>query len=158
VTDDAQTGRGTVEDRAEIEGVVRAFFAAFTSGPDSAAGLDALRSLLLPRAVVVRTCGLEPEVYDVEGFIAPRAELLAGDNLTDFREWAVSGRTEIFGDIAHWFGSYAKEGVQDGAAFTGRGMKSLQLVRTSGGWRISAAAWDDERDGLTSADLLTGGR
>jgi len=27
-------------------------------------------------------------------------------------------------------------------------MKTLQLVRTAGGWRISAVAWDDERDGL----------
>jgi len=31
----------------------------------------------------------------------------------------------------------------------GRGMKTLQFVRTVTGWRISAAAWDDERDGLT---------
>ena len=26
-------------------------------------------------------------------------------------------------------------------------MKTLQFVRTSDGWRISAVAWDDERDG-----------
>ena len=41
--------------------------------------------------------------------------------------------------------------MQDGTPFTGRGMKTLQLVRTSGGWRISAAAWDDERDGVEIA-------
>ena len=34
----------------------------------------------------------------------------------------------------------------DGEPFTGRGAKSVQLVRTSDGWRISAVAWDDERD------------
>jgi hypothetical protein len=28
-------------------------------------------------------------------------------------------------------------------------VKTLQFVRTGAGWRISAAAWDDERDGLT---------
>lgn len=28
-------------------------------------------------------------------------------------------------------------------------MKTLQFVRTSAGWRINAAAWADERDGLT---------
>ena len=27
-------------------------------------------------------------------------------------------------------------------------MKTLQFVRTPAGWRISAVAWDDERDGL----------
>ena len=68
----------------------------------------------------------------------------------------VHGRTEVFGDIAQHFGSYAKAGVQDGTPFTGRGMKTLQFVRTPDGWRISAAAWDDERDGLTiDTDWLT---
>ena len=52
----------------------------------------------------------------------------------------------MYGDVAHWFGTYAKEGVMDGEPFAGRGSKSLQLIRTSAGWRISAAAWDDERD------------
>jgi len=61
----------------------------------------------------------------------------------------------MFGDIAHWFGSYAKEGVQDGTPFTGRGMKTIQFVRMSAEWRISAAAWDDERDGMTVQSKLT---
>jgi hypothetical protein len=136
------------EDRAAIADLVRTFFAAFTSGPDSPARLDALRAVFLPEAVIVRTCGREPAVYGVDSFIAPRQELLSGGTLTDFSEWELAGHTEIFGDIAHHFGSYAKAGVQDGTPFTGRGMKTLQLVRTSAGWRISAAAWDDERDGL----------
>ena len=32
--------------------------------------------------------------------------------------------------------------------FTARGMKTLHFVLTTEGWRISAGAWDDERDGL----------
>jgi hypothetical protein len=110
--------------------------------------MDTLRALFLPEAVIVRTCGGEPAVYDVEGFIAPRQELLSGSALFDFSEWELSGRTEVFGDVAQHFCGYAKQGVQDGSPFTGRGMKTLQFVRTSAGWRISAAAWDDERDGL----------
>jgi hypothetical protein len=137
-----------VADRDAIAEIVRTFFAAFTSGPDSAARLDALRAVFLPAAVIVRTCGFEPAVYGVDSFIAPRQALLSGGTLIDFSEWELRGRTEIFGDIAQYFGSYAKAGVQDGTAFTARGMKTLQLVRTSAGWRISAAAWDDERDGV----------
>jgi hypothetical protein len=152
VIEDAQAGANaspdTAADIGEIEGLVKAFFGAFTSGPDSARRLDTLRSVLLPGAVIVRTCGMEPAVYDVEGFIAPRAALLSGGTLVDFEEWPLSGRTDVFGDIAHWFGAYAKEGVQGGEPFTGRGMKSLQFVRTAEGWRISAAAWDDERPGV----------
>ncbi|GAA1408026.1 DUF4440 domain-containing protein [Catellatospora coxensis] len=144
----ADTPETTDPDRAAIAEIVRAFFAAFVSGPDGTARLDALRCLFLPGAVIVKTCGGEPTVYDADGFIAPRQALLAGGALTDFREWELSGRTEVFGDIAQHFCSYAKSGVQDGTPFTGRGMKTMQLVRTSAGWRISAAAWDDEREGL----------
>jgi hypothetical protein len=139
-------------DRAAIATLVRTFFDAFTSGPGVATRMEALRAACLPQAIVVRTCGGEPTVYDVDGFIAPRQALLTDGTLEQFREWELSGHTEVFGDIAHHFCSYAKEGVQGGAPFTGRGMKSLQLVRTSRGWRISAAAWDDEREGLSLHD------
>jgi hypothetical protein len=135
-------------DRAVIAGIVRTFFAAFTSGPDVDARLDALREVFLPEAVIIRTCGGEPTVYDIDSFIAPRQALLSGGTLVDFSEWELSGHTEVFGDIAQRFCSYAKSGLQDGTPFAAQGMKTLQFVRTSAGWRISAAAWDDEREGL----------
>lgn len=147
--DDERPGSAAADDRAAIAGIVRTFFAAFTSGAECATRLDALRRVFLPEAVIVRTCGGAPAVYGVESFIAPRQELLSSGSLTDFREWELSGRTEVFGDIAQHFCGYAKAGVRDGTPFTGRGMKTLQFVRTPAGWRISAAAWDDERDGLT---------
>jgi hypothetical protein len=142
------------DDVAAIAGIVRTFFAAFTSGPESTARLDALRAVFLPGAVIVRTCGGEPAVYDVEGFIKPRQELLSGGRLTDFREWEESGRTEVFGDIAQHFCRYAKAGVQDGNAFSGRGMKTIQFIRTGADWRISAAAWDDEREGVGIGEAI----
>ena len=132
-------------DRQAIGAVVRTFFAAFATGPDLAERMAALRAAFLPEAVVVRTCGGEPTAYDVEGFIAPREAMLTDGTLSEFREWELDGHTELFGDVAHHFCGYAKEGVQDGSPTSGRGMKSLQLVRTGAGWRISAAAWDDER-------------
>lgn len=139
----------TPGDEAQIAAVVETFFAAFTSGPDVEQRLDALREVLLPDARIVRTCGGEPTVYDVDGFIAPRKALLTQGGLTRFREWETSGRTDLWGDIAQRWCSYAKEGEQDGVPFTGAGRKTVQLVRTAVGWRISGAAWDDEREGLS---------
>ena len=139
-------------DRAEIAEIVRTYFAAFTSGPGCDERMDALRATLLPEAVIVRTGGGEPAVYDVDGFIAPRQAILTDGTLEEFHEWELSGHTELFGDIAHHFCSYAKEGVQSGVPITGRGMKTLQLVRTAAGWKISGAAWDDEREGLSLDD------
>jgi len=137
------------ETTAEIESVVEGFFAAFRSGPEAAAAAAVLRDLLLPEAVVVRTCGLTPTVYDVEGFIAPRVELLSSGRLEDFREWPTQHRVDVFGDIAQVWCSYEKEWLEDGVRKDGRGMKSIQLVRTDHGWRIAAAVWDDERPGLS---------
>src|SRR5690349_14988998 len=137
---DEGPGGGVADDRAAISGIVRTFFAAFTSDADCIARLDALRQVFLPEAVIVRTCGGAPTVYGVDSFIAPRQELLTNGVLTEFREWEVSGHTEIFGDIAQHFCGYAKAGTQNGTPFTGRGMKTLQFVRTSAGWRISAVA------------------
>ncbi len=135
-------------DAEAVAALVGVFFAAFTSEPDCVERIADLRAAFLPAAVIVRTCGLEPTVYDVEGFLQPRQALLTGGTLTGFREWQLIGRTDIWGDIAQHVGSYAKSGVQDGVPVTGRGMKTLQFVRTSAGWRISAAAWDDEREGV----------
>ena len=132
---------------SEIDELVHIFFAAFASGPDVLDRLGALRDVLLPGAVIVKTCGA-PETYDVDGFLEPRAELLTSGRLTGFREWELAGRTDAFGDVAQRVCTYAKEGVLDGEPFTGRGFKTLQFVRRDGRWRISAVAWDDEREGL----------
>jgi hypothetical protein len=148
-TDAGATDAGTTDsegaDRAEVSRLAAAFFAAFTSAPDCAERLRDLRQLFLPGAIIVRTCGLEPAVYGIDDFIAPRQALLSSGSLADFREWEVDERTDVFGDIAQRLSRYAKEGVHEGTAFTGRGTKTLQFVRTSDGWRISAVAWDDER-------------
>lgn len=139
---------GVDADRAAIAAIVQRFFAAFSSGPGCDDRLDRLRSAFLPEAVIVRAGDGQPAVYGIDTFIEPRRALLTGGTLTDFGERELAGHTEVFGDIAAHFCSYAKSGVQDGAPFAGRGMKTLQFVRTSAGWRISAAAWQDERPGL----------
>jgi hypothetical protein len=129
---------------SEIDGLVATFYAAFTSGADVDARLDALPGIFLQQAVIVRTGGAGTTVYDVDGFIAPRRALLTGGALREFREWEVSGHTDVAGDVAQRFSSYAKSGVQDGVPFSARGTKTLQFVRTDHGWRISAVAWYDE--------------
>jgi len=146
--DSRVSDEGHVSDERQIGRIIEAFFAAFTSGPHSASRLEVLRSLFHPAAVIARTCGLEPVLLGVDDFIAPRARLLSSGGLVRFREWELRGRVQVFGDLAVYVGSYAKAGVQDGLPFEGRGLKTMHLIRTADGWRISAAAWDDEREGV----------
>jgi RimJ/RimL family protein N-acetyltransferase len=139
-------------DAPQILALVRTYFAAFTSGEGTDSRLEALRAVMLPSAIIVRTCGLSPAVYDIESFIAPRRELLTNGSLSNFSEQARLGHLDVFGDIAHWFGRYTKDGELHGQPCPGAGMKSIQFVRTHEGWRISAAAWDDDRPGITPSD------
>ncbi|MBM7520239.1 nuclear transport factor 2 family protein [Nocardioides nitrophenolicus] len=130
------------DDRA-VRAVVDRFFAAFVSGPEAAARAEDLRAVLLPEALLVSAAGAGLTTYDVESFIAPRVALLGSGALSDFREWVESARVDRFGEIAQVWCTYAKSWRQDGEPRTGSGAKSLQLVRTAGGWRISAVVWDD---------------
>lgn len=136
-------------DRDAVAAVIDTFFSAFVSGAAAVRGAELLRQVLLPEAVIVRACGLEPVSYTVETFIQPRVELLAAGRLHDFRERAVTTRIDVFGDIAQAWCWYDKSWSEDGQAHHEHGMKTIQLIRTGAGWRISALAWDDERPGLT---------
>ncbi|WP_243706158.1 GNAT family N-acetyltransferase [Micromonospora sp. KC721] len=142
--EDWRTPATTSSDQEEIHALIRCYFDAFTSGSRVDEQMAALRDAMLPGAVIVRTCGTEPEVYDVDAFIQPRRAMLTDGTLTDFHEQARLGRLDVFGDIAQWFGRYVKQGRRNGVPYAGGGMKSMQFVRTDAGWRISAAAWDDD--------------
>ncbi|MFF4014904.1 DUF4440 domain-containing protein [Streptomyces sp. NPDC001843] len=128
--------------KTEIDLVTADFFAAFDNRGGRAADVARIRRLMLPTGVIVKT-GPEFAVYTVDEFIEPRRRLLADGRLVEFREWETSEETRIAGDVASRFSTYRKSGRLAGAAFEGGGTKTLQFVRTSVGWRISAVAWYD---------------
>jgi hypothetical protein len=69
--------------------------------------------------------------------------MLTDGTLTEFSEWEVTARTEIFGSVAHRFSEYRKSGYRDGTWFEGSGSKTTQFLRTPAGWRMASLAWDD---------------
>jgi hypothetical protein len=137
------------EDERAIDAVVHAFFQAFGNKGGVRPDLDALRALFLAEGVIIKTCGDAPTIYDLRSFIEPREKLLTSGELVDFSEEELWGRTDLFGNIAQRFCVYRKSGLLSGQRFEARGTKSIQLVKTPAGWKISAVAWDDEREGLS---------
>jgi hypothetical protein len=131
----------------ELESLLSEFFAAVSFEAGGLPVYERLRELFLPGGLLIRNSGPEPEVTDVEEFIALRRAVLAAGGLAAFHEAELTAVTESFGQVAHRFSTYTKRGVLDGNAFTTRGAISTQFVRTSGGWRIASMAWDDERPG-----------
>jgi len=134
------------DDKAAIDAIMREFFAAFASPVAGPVSLAPLRRMFLARAVIVRNAGARPEVMGVGDFIAPRETLLNDGSLLEFREIEEAESTQIFGNIAQRFSTYRKSGRLDGSPFSTRGRKTVQFVRDDGVWKISALAWDDERD------------
>lgn len=131
------------EVKAELDRLMSVFLGAFTNADGGRPDLGAVRGVFIPQGMIIKNIGGDPVIYDLDGFIEPREKILTDGTLTEFREWEVAERTEVFGSIAHRFSEYRKSGYLDGTWFEGSGHKTTQYVRTPDGWRMSAMAWDD---------------
>ena len=130
---------------AELARLAAAFFAAVSFEEGGTPGYDAIGDLFIDAGLLIRNTGDAPEVTTVEEFIAPRAQLVASGALTSFYEGELEAVNQSFGTVAHRWCTYEKRGVQNRAAFEGRGAISTQFVLTPDGWRMSSMAWDDAR-------------
>lgn len=138
---DAATDAASDEDR--IDALAAAFFDAFTNADGREVDLGRLESAFVPGAVIV-SHGEPVKAESVEQFLTPRQKLLTSGELTEFREWETSRTTLVSGSVAQCLVRYAKSGVRHGSAFTGSGTKSIQLLRTPTGWRITGITWSDD--------------
>ncbi|MDH6463704.1 ribosomal-protein-serine acetyltransferase [Micromonospora sp. A200] len=136
---------GGADVKAELDQLMRAFLGAFTNTGGSRPNLGAIHEVFIPQGTIINNVGAVPVIYDLDAFIAPREKILTDGTLTEFSEWEIAERTEIFGSVAHRFSHYRKSGVLNGEWFEGSGHKTTQFVRTPDGWRMSSMAWDDVR-------------
>ncbi|MFJ9854446.1 GNAT family N-acetyltransferase [Streptomyces sp. NPDC101150] len=129
--------------QAELDRLMRVFFSAFDNTGGRGPDLGVIRDVFIPQGRIIANVGDEPVIYDLDAFIEPREKMLTDGTLTEFSEWEVAERTEIFGSIAHRFSTYRKSGFRHGEWFEGSGCKTTQFLQTPSGWKISSLAWDD---------------
>lgn len=129
--------------KAELDQLIRTFLGAFTNTGGTRPDVDVIREVFIPQGMIISNVGGKLVVYDLDAFIEPREKILTDGTLTEFSEWEVAERTEIFGSIAHRFSEYRKSGFLDGEWFEGSSHKTTQFVRTRDGWKMSSMAWDD---------------
>ncbi|AXE81795.1 DUF4440 domain-containing protein [Streptomyces atratus] len=129
--------------KAELDQLMHSFLGAFTNTGGSRPNVNAVHEVFIPQGMIIKNVGGEPVIYNLDAFVEPREKILTDGTLTEFSEWEVAERTEIFGSIAHRFSEYRKSGFLDGEWFEGSGRKTTQFVRTPVGWRMSSMAWDD---------------
>jgi hypothetical protein len=144
-----KTDGDAASSKRELDALTAAFFRAVTFAEGETPAYANLPHLFLPSACLIRNSGAAPEVSTLSQFIEARQRKVAAGELTHFREAETREITEIFGQVAHRFSTYEKEGLDLGVALAGRGIISIQFVMTPAGWKISSMVWDDERPGLT---------
>lgn len=133
----------------ELKRLVDGFFSAVSFAHGSKPKYDDIYELFIEAGLLIKNVGANPEISTVPEFIRPRQASVDSGQLTQFHESEIAGVTEVFGNVAHRFSSYAKSGTLNGTSFNARGMVCTQFIKTPSGWRMSAMAWDDERSGLT---------
>jgi hypothetical protein len=136
------------DDCKQLDELMGRFLRAVSFEPGERPPYDELRGLFIDGAKLIKNSAATPEISTVPEFIAPRQRSVDRGELTAFEEVELDAITEIFGNVAHRFSTYAKRGTLNGAPLDARGAISTQFVRTPDGWRMSSMAWDDERPGV----------
>ena len=135
--------------KSELGRLTSEFFRAVSFEAGSSPSYRSIRELFIERGLLIKNVSSTPEISSVPEFIESREALVRSGTLTRFHESEISESTVIFGNVAHRFSAYVKSGTSSGTPFDARGMVTTQFIKTPGGWKMSAMAWDDERPGLS---------
>ena len=142
----------TTDIKAELKALTDQFFRAVSFETGQRPAYATIRELFMVDGKLIRNSSELPEISSVDDFIASRQRMVDSGALTSFEEVETAETTEVFGNIAHRFSTYAKRGTMQGEAIEGSGVISTQFIRTPNGWKMSSMAWDDERPGLVIPD------
>ncbi len=138
--------------KTAIDAITTEFFRAVSFDEGDKPAYTDLYKLFIDSGLLIKNSSTMPDISTVSQFIKPRQKMVDSGELTCFREAETAEITEIFGNVAHRFSTYEKSGVNSGSEMRGRGIISIQFIKTEAGWKISSMAWDDERPGLIIPD------
>ena len=133
------------KDEDEIDEITSQFFDLFTNTNNRKLKIRTIKDFFLPNGILINNTNGEPEVYDLEGFICPREEILTNGTLTNFIEKETFHKTEIYGNIAQRKSDYIKSGELNEVSFIGEGKKLMQFVKVENKWFLSSVIWSDKK-------------
>jgi len=131
-------------DRAQIDVLIAAFFAAFDNRDGRIPDEEKMVALFAEKAIVAKHQAGQVELASPEEFAEPRIALLKSGDLVGFHEWEVSAQTEICESLAVRNARYAKSGLYCGKPYSGAGTKFFQLAKLASAWKIVALSWIDD--------------
>ena len=90
--------------------------------------------------------------FDLGSFQAMIMEMLDRGVYTCFYEKEIVRTVQVFGSLAHVLSAYEITRSLEAASHLGRGVNSIQLLRSGSTWQVHSLLWDEESAG-TSLNL-----
>ena len=100
--------------KVELDRLTAEFFRAVSFEAGGTPPYDNINVLFIDSGLLIKNTGSTPEISSVRQFIEPRQAMVRNGELTRLREVELLESTEIFGNVAHRFSSYAKSGTMKG--------------------------------------------
>ena len=126
-----------------IDRVTESLYASICFGKGGSPDLEQLRRLFIPESLLINNNDDNPVIMSVDQFIEAMDLQVSNGSLVALHETELSGRTELFGKIAHRLSCYEAR-LDPDTQDVSRGVNSIQFVKTNGVWRLSALVWADE--------------
>jgi hypothetical protein len=157
---EVETRNADPADVASINAIIRATYDVISGPARKKPDWNRERSLFYPGARLIPTASvpgrndvdLEPQILDVEGYIA-RAEPLL--EKAGFYETEIARRVERFGRIAHAWSTYESRHNPDDAKPFMRGINSIQLFYDESRWWIVSIYWQHDEHPIPEKYLET---
>src|SRR5215213_7048511 len=94
--------------KAELDRLSAEFFRAVSFKEGATPAYEDIYGLFIEAGILIKNSASTPEISTVRQFIEPRYAAVRAGELTQFDEVELCESTEIFGNVAHRFNSYAK--------------------------------------------------
>jgi hypothetical protein len=140
--------------RSDFQGFTKKLYKVIsTAGPEK--DWESIRALYHPDARVVRT-GLNEDgssfakVMSFDEYIENAASLLAD---VQFSEIEIEHDARIFGSVAQVASVYESTYKTGAEEMHGRGVNFFNFVYDGSNWLIMSIIWDNEREGLSLAEI-----
>jgi len=134
------------KDKFHISEITKSFFSSFTNKGNSTPNLDLLRSISIPKILIVNRKESQLIRYTLDSFLESRRKILTDGTLIDFEEKEIYNETKIVNNKATRFSEYEKTGILNGKKFTQRGHKLFQFIKVDEVWKISTVIWEDNEN------------
>lgn len=136
-----------ISDQEALDLLTAQLYAAISFEKGGEPDLEKLKSLFLPQGLLINNNEEHPVIWNPEEFIATYRQQIDGGAVVAFLEKEITGRTGLFGTIAHRRSTYeARFRTADGT-FPVKGINSIQYLKTSNAWKVVSILWNDEAEG-----------